>query len=275
MKLMVRTDMEGASGIVSYCQAEVGAAEYAEGRRFFLSDLRALLRGLNAGSGTEVVIYDEHFYGRNIPPDEVPRGVNVYCGKPPYTAGWAGGLDSGFDGLVLLGFHSKAGTPGALLPHSYELTNRDIRVDGLSVGEIGLEAMIAGELGVPALLMVGDDAGCREAKALMPGIPCVETKKGFCETGGCIRPLQDTAAEITEAARKLLAGTSPVVKPLVPGKNPTLEIDLAEGSFCDMTAKLYPGSYKDGTVTLKAPTLCGAWGEFWRMKLAAQAALQG
>ena len=45
---MVRCDIEGVSGVVSYEQAEPGNAEHEFGRRMFQSDLVALLDGLTA-----------------------------------------------------------------------------------------------------------------------------------------------------------------------------------------------------------------------------------
>ena len=65
-KFVVRCDLEGASGIVSYVQAEPWQAEYQDGRRYFMSDLLALLKGLDDGGADVIQVYDEHCYGRNI-----------------------------------------------------------------------------------------------------------------------------------------------------------------------------------------------------------------
>ena len=167
-RYMVRCDIEGVSGVVSYEQAEPGKREYAFGHEMFMSDLIALLQGLNAGGADEVVIYDEHYYGRNIDMGELVCNVSAICGKPPYRPDWAGGLDASFAGVVLLGFHSKFGTPGGLLHHTYELDIRDLRINGVSVGEIGMEAAIAGDYGVPVVLVTGDSAGVAEAPIAMP-----------------------------------------------------------------------------------------------------------
>ncbi|MCK5801201.1 MAG: M55 family metallopeptidase [Lentisphaeria bacterium] len=158
-RIMVRCDIEGVSGVVSYEQAEPGRPEYAVGHRLFMADLLALIEGLSEGGTEEIVIYDEHYYGRNVDLTAIPEHVSVICGKPPYREDWAGGLDESFDGVVLLGFHSKFGTPDGLLHHSYELDIRDLRLNGVSVGEIGMEAAIAGDVGVPVLLVTGDSAG--------------------------------------------------------------------------------------------------------------------
>lgn len=187
-KLMVRCDMEGASGVVSCEQTDPGRPEYDFGRRMFMADLLALLEGLKRAKVEQVVIYDEHFYGRNIDLSVLPSWAVAICGKPPYRPDWAGGLDPSFDGLILLGFHSKAGTPGGLLNHSYEPDIRDLRLNGVSVGEIGIEAAIAGDYGVPLLGVIGDSAGVAEARDLIPGVQGVVVKESICEWGGCVIP---------------------------------------------------------------------------------------
>jgi len=92
-KYMIRCDIEGVSGVVSYEQAEPGNPEFEFGKRMFMSDLLALIDGLNQGGADEIWGYDEHYYGRNIDIDRLPKNVTSICGKPPYRLNWAGKLD--------------------------------------------------------------------------------------------------------------------------------------------------------------------------------------
>lgn len=216
-KYVVRTDMEGASGIVSYEQAEPGSMEYAEGRRYFMSDLRALVYGLRDGGADEILLYDEHYYGRNIELDDLPACVHVFAGKPPYQKDWAGGLTRDCTGLILLGFHAKAGSSGCLLNHSYSLDICDIEINGRSVGEIGNEAAIAGELGVPLVMMTGDSAGVREAEMLVPGVAAVPVKESLSEFGALCRPVNETQKEIYAVARAVASQGSRTVPFCIPG----------------------------------------------------------
>ena len=184
-KFMIRCDIEGASGVVSYQQSDPAGSEYAFGQKMFMDDLVALVDSLNSIGAKEIVIYDEHFYGRNIDISVLPSTVRAICGKPPYRPDWPGGLDSSFTGLILLGFHAKEGTEGALLPHTYESDIKDIRLNGLSVGEIGVEAAIAGDVGVPTVLVIADSAGAEEAEELLPGVFTVSVKEALGESGAC------------------------------------------------------------------------------------------
>jgi len=273
-KYMVRCDMEGVSGVVSYRQTEPGAAEYDFGLRMFKADLCACLAGLLAGGAEEVVVYDEHYYGRNIDPAWLPERVSAICGKPPYCADWAGGLDAGFAGLVLLGFHSKYGTPGGLLHHSYELDIRDLRLNGISVGEIGMETAIAGDFGVPLVLVTADSAGCREADALVPGVQTVAVKKSLGESGGGCQPLRVTTQWIRQAAETVAAGT-PSTTPWHCGAGVILEIAFNPGPYAQIVHRQYAADINSGgDLVLRASTATAVWAEYWQRKLQCQRLLE-
>jgi len=272
-KFMIRCDIEGVSGVVSYDQAEPGKPEYEVGRRAFMSDLLALLAGLRSGGAEEIVIYDEHCDGRNIDLAELPDFARAICGKPPYRADWGGGLDTTFDGMILLGFHSKADTPGGLLPHSYEREIRNLLLNGVSVGEIGMEAAIAGDFGVPTVMVIGDSAGVAEAKELIPGVAGVVVKAAISESGGVCYPLSVTADRIAAAAAEMLR-QPPEVQPYIVGDDVTLEVQLRETPYLHSVRKIFSDRMKDdNTLVLKGSSATEVWADYWQIKLRAQSEL--
>ena len=200
--------------------------------------------------------------------------LSFIAGKPPYRADWAGGLDASFAGLVLVGFHSKYGTPGGLLHHSYELDIRDLRLNGVSVGEIGMETAIAGDFGVPLLLVTADSAGCAEAGALVPGVKTVAVKESLGETGGCCLPLGVTAAMIRQAAGDAMT-TTPGARPWTLGPAVTLEVSLNPGPYADAVRRLYAADLNhDGDLVLKGASATAVWADYWQRKLEAQTRVQ-
>lgn len=274
MRIMIRCDMEGVTGVVSYVQAEPGGSEYAFGRRMFMSDLLACVEGLREGGAADIVIYDEHYYGRNIDLDRLPDGVTAVCGKPPYRRDWAGGLDASFGGLVLLGFHSKFGTRRGLLHHSYELDIRGLRLCGVSVGEIGMETAIAGDFGVPLILFCGDSAGADEARALVPGVRTAVVKDSVDETGAVCYPAGVTAGRIRSAAREA-AREGAGVRPWRVGAPARLEVTLNDGAYLDAVRRLCADRMVDErTLCLDAPNATAVWAEYWALKLRCQAAVR-
>lgn len=269
-KYMIRCDIEGVSGVVSYEQAEPGKSEFDFGKRMFMADLMAVIEGLNAGGADEIWIYDEHYYGRNIDTDKLPDNVFCINGKPQYLKDWAGGLDESFTGLILLGFHSKIGTENALLNHTYEPDIVNIDINGVSVGEIGMEAAIAGVYDVPFVMITGDSEGIREAEELVPGVVGVTVKESLSEFGAICYPMEVTKKKIYDAA-KAVAETTPDVKPYKVGKA-KVEFKLKPGRYTEIYKKFYPT--ENNISSIEGETVLEAYAEYWNRKLKVQALME-
>jgi D-amino peptidase len=265
--------MEGVSGVVNYDQVTPGRPEYAFGQRMFMHDLLALLDGLHAGGVEAVVLYDEHKTGCNIDLERLPDYVTSICGKPPYRAGWPGGLDDTFDGMILLGLHAKAGAAGALMPHTYEHVIADLRLNAVSMGEIGLEAAIAADCGVSTVLVIADSAGAAESERLLPGVPTIAVKESLSESGAACFPITITAQRIHDAALTI-ATSPPQVELFLAGSPAQLEVQLHAGRYLETFARLFATHMlDDGTVVIEGPNALTVWAQYWQMKLTAQAAL--
>jgi D-amino peptidase len=79
--------------------------------------------------------------------------------------GMLDGLDGGFDAVLCVGYHARAGALG-VLSHSYmghEI--EDMWLDDRPVGEIGFAHATAAALGVPVVMLSGDDIACAEMAA--------------------------------------------------------------------------------------------------------------
>lgn len=255
--------------MVSYAQVEPGNPEYGFGRRMLMSDLLAIIEGLNAGGADAIVVYDEHWHGRNIKPDRLPGNVCAICGKPPYRSDWAGGLDRSFAGLILLGFHSKAGT-GEMLHHSYELDIADLRLNDVSVGEIGMETAIAGDFLVPLVMIAGDSAGVAEAQRLVPGVIGVAVKESHSAAGGLCHSSSVTAERIRAAAADIVH-TPPATTPYRCRSPIRLDIRFHEGNYAKKFRSLFRSRMTaDAAITLTGDTVTKLWAEYWQMKLCAR-----
>ena len=266
---MIRCDMEGISGVVSYEQAETGKPEYAFGQKMLMSDLTALIDGLNEGGADEIVVYDEHCCGRNIAIDQLAENVTAICGKPPYKKDWAGGLDDSFAGLILLGYHSKRNT-GELLHHSYEPDIKNLILNGVPVGEIGIETAIAGDWGVPLLMITADSAGVAEATALVSKVAGVSVKESLSANGGACPAAKLTARKIKETAAGIVKHP-PAVKPWKITGGIKLEVVFNPGPYLDIFQKLFGCS---GSVKICGKTVTECWAKYWQMKLQTQGAMK-
>lgn len=210
MKIYVRADMEGDTKVTNYEQVTPGSADYTFGQKMLMSDLNAAVAGAFDGGAKEVLIYDMHAEGKNVIPEELDKRATLISGKPLPTENYNCGLDSSFDAMFLVGFHSKALTKDALLAHTYELETSDIVVNGRSIGEIGVEAGIAGEMDVPLTFFSGDSEAVREARDLVGEdlhAACVKESQGEFKAD-CFPP-EKTTQIIRKAAQESLKCLNP------------------------------------------------------------------
>ncbi|MHC4123774.1 MAG: M55 family metallopeptidase [Planctomycetota bacterium] len=257
MKFMIRSDIEGVTGVTTYQQAE--NSEF--GRRMLMNDLNACIKGLLADGEHEIVIYDEHTDGRNVVIDDLPDCVNVICGKPLYRPDW-GGIDSSYDAMIMVGFHARAGVKGALLPHSYCHENLNIYINKTVVGEIGMEAAVAGDFDVPLWLVTGDSAGMAEAEQIVPGVNTVTVKEAIGRFQARCYPPEFTAKKICEASKDIIKNP-PRVKPLKFAGPIDLQINLAESDFAKKLKGSFPNLFtNEHTILIKADTVTEGWSKY-------------
>jgi len=180
VKIYVMTDMEGVAGILdhdNWCQPagpRYPGRYYELGRQLLTEEVNAAVDGLWDAGADDIIVADGHGAG-GINPLLLDRRAKLMRGWPE---GWPFGLESSLDAVIWVGQHAKASTPYAHLAHTQWFNYIDLSVNGVSIGEFGQLALCAGELGIPAIFAAGDEAFCREAQALIPGIVTVAVKQG-------------------------------------------------------------------------------------------------
>lgn len=177
MKIYMSVDLEGITGIVGSHQCpHEGGPEYV--KRLTTLDVNAAIEGAKAAGATEIWVNENHS-GRDLLIDELDPMAEVLLGKPKplYTME---GLDSSFDSIFMIGLHARAGTANAVLDHTW--TTKcvlELRINGKSVGELGLNALVADHFNVPITLVTGDQAMAEEAKDLLGEVECAIVKIGL------------------------------------------------------------------------------------------------
>ena len=182
MKIFVAVDMEGISGIFQSEQVSPGSRLYEEGRRFLTQDVNACVEGCFAGGAEQVVVRDIHGGGNHFvwedldPRAEYVRGATERE-RLPGIAQCAG--------LILLGYHAMAGTREAILEHTMSSRGwQSFRMNGQLTGEVGIDAGIAADHGVPTIMVSGDDKVCKEVKRLLKGVVVAQVKRCSQEPSG-------------------------------------------------------------------------------------------
>ena len=73
-----------------------------------------------------------------------------------------------------------AGTTNGVMAHTFSSAEiADMRLNGRSIGEIAMEALQFGSVGVPVIMVSGDDKACNEAVEWLGHIETAPVKNGL------------------------------------------------------------------------------------------------
>ena len=203
-KVFVITDMEGVSGIFDTdLQCLPGQSpRFEESRKLLTGEVNAAVYGLHFGGATEVVVWDGHDGSRTLSVLDINPNARLLTGEPisPTLE-----LDESYSAIIFIGQHAMAGAEKGILSHSYSsLGVQNMWVNGKPVGEIGGRVMLAGTFGIPAIMLSGDTAACREFHDLVPQGECAEVKSGVSRTAGYMLPHSAACALIRNKAQRAM-----------------------------------------------------------------------
>jgi D-amino peptidase len=204
-KFFISADMEGISGISGADQLSAAGAEYGRSRKMMADDVNAAIRGARAGGATTIVVNDSHGTMRNLRLEDLDPEVRLISHSFK-RSGMMEGLDDSFDAVIFVGYHAKAGHPGGLFAHTGSGVVRDVRVNGTSMGEGGLNTTVAAWYGVPVVLVTGDDVAVKQVAEIASGAKTVAVKRAINPRAVELRPFKDVHDEIERAAREGVAG---------------------------------------------------------------------
>jgi len=180
MKVYLVSDLEGVAGVYTWENRDDQSLENHERRcrqrRWLAEEINAAADGFFRAGATEVVVNDGHGAGYTIDLEVLDPRVQVFHGRerPFYCVG----LDETCDAIGSIGTHAKAGTRWATLSHTMSGAVRGYWLNGISIGETGLEAFLAGAYGVPFIFCAGEAHACKEMEELVPGCVTVAVKTG-------------------------------------------------------------------------------------------------
>ncbi len=248
MRVVISADMEGTCGVVSWVQVmppEVGGGsgptstvEYERARLRMTREVNAAIDGALEGGAEEVIVNDSHDGMRNLIPEELHPNCRFVSGSDK-PLGMAQGVELADVGaLFYTGYHAKAGTTAAPLAHTWTGWLNDVRFDGVSTGEFGINAAVAGYFGVPVALVTGDAVAVSQVQSMLGDrVVGVPVKEGYSTFAALNLHPQIAQRRIREGARVAVeraGGLAPWTLP--PGT--TVELDFDHQSRADAGAKL-------------------------------------
>lgn len=184
MKVYIAVDTEGEACITREAHPETvygtWQADYIRQRA--TAEATAAVEGARQAGAEEILVHDCGFIrgaspvGLILHYDDLPRGIRIALGGAPIPTI----CDDSYDAAILLGHHAMAGVEDGVMAHTFSaLTIESMRLNGVLVGEIAIESFWFGAYGVPVVMVAADEAGCREAKAVLGDVEVAPTKQGL------------------------------------------------------------------------------------------------
>lgn len=253
MKVLISADMEGTCGVVSwvhvmppeYGDGPSSTAEYERARARMTREVNAAIEGALAGGADEVIVNDSHDGMRNLIPEDLHPSCRFISGNDkPF--GMMQGIElDGIGAVFFTGYHAKAGTPNAPLAHTWTGWINDVRVNGRSTGEFGINALIAGHFGVPVALVTGDRRAVDQTRELLgDAVVGVVVKEGL-STFSALHVHPTKAQELIRDGAERAVAAAKHVTPWTLPSDATIEVEFDHQTRADQAAYI-PGVERGG-----------------------------
>lgn len=244
LKVFISVDMEGISGVVN--TEQTGGSEFSTARHWMADDVNAAILGALDAGATEVVVVDAHGSGNNILLSDLNPAAKLVSGSSGLH-GMMEGIDKSFDAVMFVGYHAQAGTEHAVLDHTCSGSKiLATRINGAELPELGICGLFAGSLGIPVVLVTGDQAVCAQAhKVLGDKVAVAQVKEGIGRYSAKLLPFQTAHALIREQARQGLMRRKEI-KPFTSGTPYNFDVTFFRASMAD-NVMLLPGMERKGS----------------------------
>lgn len=246
VKVFLLMDIEGVAGVVHGEEGSKGNAEYERARRLMTAEASAVVAGVfEADPAAEVSVVDSHGPYRNIIPEELDERATLSRGKPRHF-GMMDGIDGGYDLAIFVGVHGSAGAGSSVLSHTFTGHLLDVKINGTSYGELGLNAAMAGAYGVPVVMVAGDQIVAQDTRDLLgDDVLFVQVKESRSHSAAeSVHPNVSRKLLFDAASRAI--GEKPSVQPLQVELPVSVEVMFDRPVYADLAAMLDGAERVDG-----------------------------
>ncbi|MFK9093911.1 M55 family metallopeptidase [Bacillus salipaludis] len=238
MKLYISVDMEGITGMVDHTQVDSGKHNYERSRIIMTDEANHVITSAFDSGCNEVVVNDSHSKMNNLLIERLHPETQLITGDvKPFSM--VQGLDRSFTGAAFVGYHARAALKG-VMSHSMIFGVRNMYINDVAVGELGLNAYVAGYYDVPLLMVAGDDRAAIEAEQLIPGVTTAVVKESISRSA--VKSLTPAkAGQLLREKTAIALKNRDKVRPLTPPDRPLLSIEFTNYGEAEW-ANLMPGT---------------------------------
>jgi D-amino peptidase len=262
VKVFISFDMEGVAGIVDWAQCRPPGTPYEEGRLLLLGEVNAAIDGAMAAGATEIVCNDSHGAMNNLDPVALHGRATYVSGrhKPMYMMQ---GLDASADVVFMVGYHGSISGESSVLSHTYNPSVvSHVELNGVRVGESGINALVALGHRVPVGLISGDQQTAAEAEPFLASAERVVVKESFTRFGASNLHPEAAREAIADGARRAVERAAGLEPPAVT-LPATLEVHMQTADMAEV-ASWVRGAERTGvrTVSIRGDDPLAVFGSF-------------
>ena len=248
------TDAEGVGGV---CRQDQTEPKDQEMRQLLTGEINAAVEGFLAGGADEVVVWDGHDGSQTLSTLTIHPKAKLVMG----ALGASMMMERHWSGVAYVGQHSRADVRGGIMAHSYSsLGIQNMLLNGKPVGEIDVIAAMAGQFGIPVIMLSGDQAAATELHEIVPNAELAVVKEGIGRYT-CISLSAPAARDlIREAARRSVAKIGSI-KPYTVSAPVTLQIEYTTRNSLPVDAESRTGAevLDDRTIRFRGKDILEAW----------------
>jgi len=188
MKVYISADIEGVTGVTHWDEADRLNSDYSEFREQMTAEVSAACEGALLAGATDIWVKDAHASARNLIAARLPKQTHLIRGWSGHPFSMAQELDESFHAMLMVGYHSRAGSGANPLAHTISGNIARLTINGSYASELLIHAYTAAYVKVPLVFLSGDHGICEDAAALVPSIATVAVKRGVGDASINIHP---------------------------------------------------------------------------------------
>ena len=204
MEFLIAMDLEGIHGVVG--EPNIGLKKETESynlaKENALYEVNTAIAALFDAGADKVAFWDNHGGTPNLDPTTIdPRAVQIFPPKGALRFDFV--KEHSFDAILLLGYHSREGTLGGVLAHTYNSSAiQYVKLNGKPIGEIETDSYICAAHGIPVIFLSSDDVCIRQATETLPHVTTVTTKFGKSRNEAILRDRDTVLAELYDGIKR-------------------------------------------------------------------------
>ncbi len=248
MKIYISADIEGVTGVTHWDETDLGKAESSLFREQMTAEVAAACEGAIQAGATEIWVKDAHDSARNIIASKLPREAKLIRGWSGHPFMMVQELNESFQGVFLIGYHSRSGVGASPLAHTMTGMVTRMTINERPTSEFLIHTYAAASVKVPVVFVSGDKGLCDEIATVNPQIETVAVKEGIGNSTVSLHP-ELAISRIREGTAKALKGDLSLCQVKLPAHF-SVEIQYRR-AFDAYHFGFYPGAVQKDDTTVR------------------------